>query len=179
MFQSFTRSSLNKTTLARNYFSTVLTSKKGGNRNLFSVFSIAGKNAAKNPPSVQQFYHSTSFVTDTASDENSLLAVHVFVSTKPGTEEAFLKASLANAQASAKEEGIARFDVIQEKEDPTKFVLVEVYKNEDAPAAHKQTEHYMTWRDTVQDMMAEPRSAIKYKTVFPFTSSGWDYCKSI
>jgi autoinducer 2-degrading protein len=99
----------------------------------------------------------------------------VFVTVKPGTEEAFKEASLANARASAKEEGISRFDVIHQQDDATKFVLVEVYKNGDAPAAHKETAHYNTWRETVADMMAEPRSAIKYKNLFPTNGSGWDY----
>lgn len=103
------------------------------------------------------------------------MKVHVFVSVKPGLEEAFKAASLANARESAKEEGIARFDVIQQVDEPSKFVLVEVYKNDDAPAAHKLTEHYNTWRDLVADMMAEPRTAIKYKSLFPGTSAGWDY----
>lgn len=105
----------------------------------------------------------------------SLFIVHVFVSCKPGTEEAFKAASLANARDSAKEEGIARFDVIQQIDDATKFVLVEVYKNAEAPALHKETAHYNTWRETVADMMAEPRQAIKYKNHFPATSAGWDY----
>jgi Uncharacterized conserved protein len=96
---------------------------------------------------------------------------------KSGTEDAFKAASLANARESAREPGIARFDVIQQMDDPTKFVLVEVYKNENAPLAHKETHHYNTWRETVADMMAEPRSAIKYKNLFPATSNGWDYGK--
>jgi quinol monooxygenase YgiN len=96
---------------------------------------------------------------------------------KSGTEDAFKAASLANARESALEPGIARFDVIQQVDDPTKFVLVEVYKNEDAPLAHKETQHYNTWRETVADMMAEPRSAVKYKNLFPSTSYGWDYSK--
>ena len=94
---------------------------------------------------------------------------------KPGTEEQFKAASLANARASSKEEGIARFDVIQQIDDPCKFVLVEVYKNEEAPALHKETDHYKTWRETVADMMAVPRTNAKYKNLFPSTMTGWDY----
>jgi (4S)-4-hydroxy-5-phosphonooxypentane-2,3-dione isomerase len=75
------------------------------------------------------------------------------------------------------EEGIARFDVLQDKEDATKFVLVEVYKTADAPAQHKETVHYLEWRDTVADMMAEPRQARKFDNVFPTTTVGWDYPK--
>ncbi len=86
-----------------------------------------------------------------------------------------MEASLANARASSQEEGIARFDVVQQIDDPTKFVLVEIYKNEEAPALHKETEHYKTWRDTVQEMMAEPRSNTKYRNLFPSTIEGFDY----
>merc|ERR1740139_954512 len=107
-----------------------------------------------------------------------LLCVHVFVTVKPGTESAFLEASLANARASSAEEGIARFDVVQQADEPTKFVLVEVYRNADAPAAHKATEHYAIWRKAVADMMAEPRSAIKYNNRFPATDAGWNYGSS-
>ena len=90
-------------------------------------------------------------------------------------EEQFKTASLANARASSKEEGIARFDVMQQHDDPCKFILVEVFKNEGAPAFHKETEHYKTWRETVQEMMAEPRRSVKCKNLFPVTPDGWDY----
>ncbi|WP_257453889.1 putative quinol monooxygenase [Archangium lipolyticum] len=98
---------------------------------------------------------------------NSLLIVHVHVHVKPESVDAFREATLANARASVKEPGIARFDVIQDTEDPTRFVLVEVYKNPQAPAAHKETAHYLTWRDTVAPMMAEPRTSRKYVNRFP------------
>lgn len=111
----------------------------------------------------------------TFSSSAKYLCVHVFVSVKPGCEDDFLTASLANARASSQEPGIARFDVIQQDDDPTKFVLVEVYKNNDAPSAHKETKHYLSWRTTVENMMAEPRKAIKYKNIFPVTADGWDY----
>mmetsp|Transcript_683 Transcript_683/g.983 ORF Transcript_683/g.983 Transcript_683/m.983 type:complete len:119 (-) Transcript_683:64-420(-) len=103
------------------------------------------------------------------------LCVHVFVTVKPGTEDAFKEASLKNARNSSQEAGVARFDVLQEKDDPCKFVLVEVYKNDGAPAAHKETDHYKEWRETVADMMAVPRSAIKFNNLFPTTPQGWDY----
>lgn len=105
--------------------------------------------------------------------------VHVHVSTKPGTEEDFKRASLENAQNSALEEGISRFDVLQNKDDPTKFVLVEVYKNKEAPALHKETDHYRKWRENVADMMAEPRQAFKYSNIFPASACGWDYGKDV
>jgi len=101
--------------------------------------------------------------------------VHVFVTCKPGTEEAFKAMTLNNAQESSKEIGIARFDVIQQIDDPCKFVLIEVFKNSDAPAAHRETSHYNTWRESVAGMMAEPRRVIKYVNHFPSTAIGWDY----
>ena len=101
-----------------------------------------------------------------------MLVVHVFVHVKPGDVEAFKQASLENAQHSVQEPGIARFDVIQQRDDPERFVLVEVYRTDTAPAAHKETAHYKKWRDTVAEMMAEPRSSIKYANVFP-DDTGW------
>jgi autoinducer 2-degrading protein len=82
---------------------------------------------------------------------------------------------LKNARNSALEPGVARFDVLQDQQDDTQFVLVEVYKNETAPAAHKETAHYLEWRETVADMMAEPRRAQKFNNLFPVTAGGWDY----
>jgi len=102
-----------------------------------------------------------------------MLIVHVFVHVKPDSIEAFKAASAENARNSVKEVGIARFDVLQQEDDPTRFVLVEVYRTNDDPARHKETAHYETWRDTVADMMAEPRSAVKYRNVFP-DEKGWD-----
>jgi len=96
-----------------------------------------------------------------------MFIVHVFVHVNPEYVEAFKAASVENAQHSVQEPGIARFDVIQQQDDPTRFVLVEVYRSDTAPAAHKETAHYQKWRDTVAKMMAEPRSSIKYANVFP------------
>lgn len=101
-----------------------------------------------------------------------MLIVHVFVHVKPEAVEAFKAATLENARNSVQEPGIARFDVIQQADDPTRFVLVEVYRTAEAPAAHKATTHYALWRDTVADMMAEPRSSIKYTNLFP-DEAGW------
>ena len=97
----------------------------------------------------------------------SLIIVHVHVRVKPDAIEAFRAASLDNARESVREPGIARFDVVQSTEDPTRFVLVEVYRSADAPAAHKGTAHYARWRDAVADLMAEPRTAVKYVNVAP------------
>ena len=94
-----------------------------------------------------------------------IVLVHVHV--KPEFVEVFKQASMDNASHSVQEAGIARFDVIQQAEDPTRFILVEVYKTTNAPATHKETAHYARWRDTVTDMMAEPRQGIKYTNIFP------------
>jgi len=102
----------------------------------------------------------------------SVLIVHVHVRVKPESVEAFKRASLDNARESVREPGIARFDVVQQQDDPTRFVLVEVYRNADAPAQHKETAHYARWRDTVAPMMAEPRRSLKFNNVFP-VDAGW------
>jgi len=102
-----------------------------------------------------------------------MLIVHVHVHVKPEHAEAFRAATLDNARNSVQEPGVARFDVIQQQDDPTRFVLVEVYRTADDPARHKETAHYQRWRDTVAEMMAEPRTGIKYANVFP-GEQGWD-----
>lgn len=96
-----------------------------------------------------------------------MLVVHVQVRVKPESIDAFKAATLANARASVQEPGIARFDVVQQADDPTRFILIEAYRDAAAPAAHKETAHYALWRDTVATMMAEPRSSAKYTNVFP------------
>lgn len=101
-----------------------------------------------------------------------MLIVHVYVHVQPEFVEAFRLATIENARNSVQEPGIARFDVIQQADDPTRFVLVEVYRTVEATVAHKETEHYAVWRDTVAGMMAEPRSSVKYGNVFP-DDSGW------
>lgn len=101
-----------------------------------------------------------------------MLIVHVHVHVKPECVDAFKAASVANASASVREPGIARFDVVQQNDDPTRFVLVEVYRTPEAPAAHKETAHYAMWRDAVAPMMATPRTSVKFANVFP-TDAGW------
>jgi len=96
-----------------------------------------------------------------------MLAVHVHIQVKPDCVDAFIEATLENARSSLQEPGIARFDVVQNREDAAFFVLVEVYKTADAPAAHKQTAHYAQWRDTVAHMMAVPRSSTQFETLYP------------
>lgn len=96
-----------------------------------------------------------------------MLIVHVKVRVKTECVEAFKKATLANANASRKEPGIARFDLLQVSDDPTRFVLVEAYRTSDAPAAHRETAHYKAWRDAVEAMMAEPRQKEQFFNVDP------------
>lgn len=98
--------------------------------------------------------------------------VHIHV--KPEYVEVFIEATLDNARNSAQEPGIARFDFIQQADDPTRFLLVEVYRNEAAPAKHKETAHYLRWRDKVAAMMAEPRVGVGYKAYFP-DENQWGY----
>lgn len=101
-----------------------------------------------------------------------MLVVHVHVHVKPECVEAFLQATLDNARHSVQELGIARFDVVQQADDPTRFVLVEAYRTVEATAAHKATAHYARWRDAVADMMAAPRTSVKYANVHP-EDAGW------
>ena len=93
--------------------------------------------------------------------------VHVHIHVKPELIDEFISITLENARQSVKELGIARFDVFQQSDDPSKFILVEVYRSEGAPAAHKQTAHYLSWRERAEDMMVEPRYGIKFTQLFP------------
>ncbi|MEJ2076905.1 MAG: putative quinol monooxygenase [Acidobacteriota bacterium] len=93
--------------------------------------------------------------------------VHVHVHVKPSSLEAFRAATLENARKSLQEPGVARFDVLQDQAEPTHFVLVEAYRDAEAPARHKETAHYALWRDTVVDMMAQPRRSEKFSNLFP------------
>jgi len=101
-----------------------------------------------------------------------MLIVHIFVHVQPDKIEDFKTATIANASESLKEPGVARFDVVQQQDDPSRFVFVEVYRTLDDPARHKETAHYKTWRDTVAGMMAEPRTSVKYTEIFPL-EDGW------
>jgi autoinducer 2-degrading protein len=96
-----------------------------------------------------------------------MLVVHVHVQVKPECVDAFKSATLANARESRKEPGVARFDALQQQDDPTRFLLVEVYRDAAAAAAHKETKHYPVWRDAVAPMMAEPRRSVKFNNLFP------------
>lgn len=98
--------------------------------------------------------------------------VHVFVHVKPDQIDAFRAATIENARNSVQEPGIARFDVIQQADDATRFVLVEVYRTPDDPPRHRETAHYKAWAEAVADMLTEPRSKIVYGNVFP-GEDGW------
>src|SRR5262245_33375628 len=101
-----------------------------------------------------------------------MLVVHVHIHVKPESIEEFKRATIANATQSIHEPGIARFDLLQQSDDPARFILVEVYRTADAPAQHKETTHYAVWRDTVAPMMAEPRTSVKLANVHP-PDEGW------
>lgn len=101
-----------------------------------------------------------------------MLIVHVSVHVKPECIEAFRTATLANARASVQEPGIARFDFCQQADDPTRFILFEVYRDADAPARHKETAHYAAWRVIVDPLMATTRTSVKLANVFP-DDAGW------
>ena len=98
--------------------------------------------------------------------------VNVYVSVKPECVEQFRQATIENASSSINEPGIARFDVLEQEGEPARFLLVEVYRTPDDAARHKETSHYLRWRDTVSEMMAEPRASVKYSNVFP-SAAGW------
>jgi quinol monooxygenase YgiN len=101
-----------------------------------------------------------------------MLIVHVHVHVKPEMVQAFKEATLENARNSVQEAGIARFDVIQQQDEPTHFILVEVYRTQADTTRHKETLHYQRWCDAVESMMAEPRRGVKYTNVFP-DEPGW------
>ena len=96
-----------------------------------------------------------------------MIIVHVFVHVKPDAVDAFKTATVENARNSVEEPGVVRFDVVQQDEDPTRFLLMEIYRTAADPPRHKETAHYATWRDTVEPMMAEPRRSVKYHELFP------------
>jgi autoinducer 2-degrading protein len=101
-----------------------------------------------------------------------MFVVHVHVRVKFESVAEFTQATLENAHNSVQEPGIARFDVVQQQDDATRFVLVEVYRTPEAQAAHRETAHYAKWRDAVAPMMAEPRQSAKYNAIFP-DRQGW------
>jgi (4S)-4-hydroxy-5-phosphonooxypentane-2,3-dione isomerase len=105
--------------------------------------------------------------------DGNMLVVHVHVRIRPGQVEDFLAVTQVNARSSLGEAGVLRFDVIQDQADPEHVVLVEVYRDEEASAAHKLTPHYAAWRDAVTGMMAQPRESARFSAVFPADTAGW------
>jgi quinol monooxygenase YgiN len=101
-----------------------------------------------------------------------VIIIHVFVHVKGDAVDDFRAASLENARNSVREPGVARFDIMQQNDDPARFVLVEVYRSPEAPGLHKETSHYKAWREAVEPMMAEPRYSIRYTNIFP-DDAGW------
>ena len=101
-----------------------------------------------------------------------MFTIHVFIHVKPEFLEPFIAATLDNARNSIQEPGVIRFDVLQQEDDPTRFVLVEAYRSVEATAAHKETKHYQTWRDAVAPMMAAPRTSVKFHNLDP-ADAGW------
>jgi quinol monooxygenase YgiN len=99
-----------------------------------------------------------------------IVLVHIHV--KPELTEQFKNATFENARNSIQEPGIIRFDVIQQIEDTTRFTLIEVYRTPDDQLKHRETRHYQIWKDTVGDMMTEPRQGVQYMSLFP-NESGW------
>ncbi|MES1172256.1 MAG: putative quinol monooxygenase [Bacteroidota bacterium] len=102
----------------------------------------------------------------------SLLIIHVYIHVKPDSIDAFREATLANARASVREAGVVRFDVVQDRDDPARFALLEVYRDAGAHAAHRETAHYHAWRDAVADLMADARTNRRFTNVFP-DDGGW------
>ena len=101
-----------------------------------------------------------------------MLVVLVYVHVKPEFIESFASVSMENARCSVKEPGIAGFDVIRQNDDRCRFILVEAYRDPEAPARHKETPHYLKWREAVEPMMAEPRRSVKYENIYP-DDRGW------
>jgi len=96
-----------------------------------------------------------------------MIVTCVYVHVKPESIEEFIRASEANHFESVKEPGNIRFDFAQQADDPSRFMLYEAYESEESAAVHKETTHYLRWRETVQDMMAEPRKGVRYNILQP------------
>lgn len=104
----------------------------------------------------------------------SIIAVCVHVHVKPECTDAFIEATLENGRNTVREPGNLRFDVIRQMDDPNRFILYEVWRDTDGMNAHKETPHYAVWRDTVADMMAEPRKGVKHEALFPSDPADWN-----
>jgi (4S)-4-hydroxy-5-phosphonooxypentane-2,3-dione isomerase len=96
-----------------------------------------------------------------------MLVIQVNVHVNDDQIEQFIKATEENVKNSVLETGVARFDFFQNQEEPTRFILIEAYRDENAPTRHKETEHYKKWKAAVEPMMSEPRFSIKYSNILP------------
>lgn len=103
-----------------------------------------------------------------------MLIVHVHIHVKPELVDAFIAATLDNARNSVQEPGVVRFDLIQQEDDPTRFLLQEIYRTAQDPARHKETSHYARWREVAEPMMAEPRTRAVYRALFPDATPEWE-----
>lgn len=102
-----------------------------------------------------------------------MFILHVHVKVKPDLVQPFIAATLDNARHSAEEPGVIRFDFVQQEDDPTRFLLMEIYRTAEDPARHKETAHYLRWKDLAEPMMAEPRTRVIYRAHFP-DPPGWE-----
>lgn len=110
---------------------------------------------------------------DESTKDDPMHIVHVFIHVKSGRLDEFKQATVENARGSLGEKGVARFDFIQQTDDPERFLLVEVYRTPEDAGKHKETAHYNRWRELVEPMLVEPRTRIIYQNVFP-DEAGWD-----
>ena len=102
-----------------------------------------------------------------------MIVTCVYISVIPEVIDEFIVATTENHLQAVKEPGNLRFDLLQQSDDPCRFMLYEAYETEEAAANHKKTAHYIKWRDTVAEWMAEPRQGIKYNIIQPNDPSRW------
>ncbi len=102
-----------------------------------------------------------------------MIVTTVTIFVQPGHERDFIEATVKNHAASVKEPGNLRFDFLQSKDDPSRFLLYEAYENEQAAKAHKQTAHYLEWRETVAPWMFKPREGVVHRVVEPSDIREW------
>ncbi len=102
-----------------------------------------------------------------------MIVTCVYVQVKHDSVDRFIEATISNHQESVREPGNLRFDLVQQADDYCSFMIYEAYESDEAASAHKNTSHYLAWRDTVKDMMTEPRKGIKYNIIVPNDKSRW------
>lgn len=102
-----------------------------------------------------------------------MVVAAVMIQVKPDSITKFIEATVKNHEASVKEKGNLRFDVLQNADDPSRFMLYEVYESEEAAAAHKTTAHYLEWKKTVEDWMQKPREGVPFAVIRPLEKTKW------